>query len=133
MNQKIPVPTITQFELFAMKCDDKIRIYLQNEFRSMGMNIDNPISFEVFGKWIYQDHNIYLNYSSFSISVATSLIYLDDIEFVDNLPPQQNQNSGNYNNMNRKLFFNFFLFNIDMPNNTGNNFSGGYPSYPGFS
>ena len=38
-----------------------------------------PISFEVFGKWIYQDHNIYLNYSSFSISVATSLIYLDDI------------------------------------------------------
>lgn len=101
------MPTITQFELFATKSEDKIRIYLQNEFRSIGININNPISYDVFVKWIYQDHNIYLNYSSFSISIATSLIYLDDIEFVDNLPAHQNSGNYNNNNMNRNFFYFF--------------------------
>ena len=102
------MPTITQFELFASKSESKISIYLQNEFRSMGINIDSPISYEVIEKWIYKDHNIYLNYSTFSIIIATSLIHLDDVEFVDNLPTQQQ--AGNFNNMNRKIFF--FIFNF---------------------
>lgn len=59
---------------------------LQNDFRACGIDINSPIQYETFIKWIYQDHVIYLTYSHVSIAVATSLIYLDDVEFIDNLP-----------------------------------------------
>lgn len=79
------MPTITQFELFATKLESNIRIYLQNDFRQSGINIDQPIQYETFMKWIYQDHVIYLNFSFKHVAIATSLIYLDEIEFIDNL------------------------------------------------
>ena len=79
------MPTITQFELFATKLESNIRIYLQNDFRQSGIDIDQPIQYETFVKWIYQDHVIYLNFSFKQVAIATSLIYLDEIEFIDNL------------------------------------------------
>lgn len=58
---------------------------MQNDFRACGIDINNPIQYDSFIKWIYQDHIIYLNYSFKSVAIATSLIYLDDIEFIDNI------------------------------------------------
>lgn len=76
----------------------------------MSINFENRIPYEVFEKWIYQDHNIYLNYSSFSITIATCLIYLDDIEFVDNL--QYQNNTGNLINNNNRIYFIIFYLII---------------------
>jgi len=77
--------------LFATKLESNIRIYLQNDFRENGIDINNPIQYDTFIKWIYQDHVIYLNYSFKQVAIATSLIYLDEIEFIDNM----NMNTGN--------------------------------------
>lgn len=89
------MPTITQFELFATKFESNIRIYLQNDFRACGIDINSPIQYDTFIKWIYQDHIIYLNYSFKSVAIATSLIYLDEIEFIDNMATKTFQQQSN--------------------------------------
>lgn len=71
---------------------------MQNDFRQCGINIDQPIQYETFVKWIYQDHVIYLNFSFKQVAIATSLIYLDEIEFVDNLGANIGMPQGNFNN-----------------------------------
>lgn len=121
---------------------------MQNDFRVCGIDINSPIQYDTFVKWIYQDHVIYLNYSFKSVAIATSLIYLDDIEFIDNLGSSM-LNSG-------KLFFLWFVIffyqpYIGMMNNApnmtninvgggysilnNNSSSGGYPNinYPAFN
>ena len=106
VSKNIPVPTITQFELFATKLESNIRIYLQNDFRQSGINIELPIQYETFVKWIYQDHVIYLDFSFKQVAIATSLIYLDEIEFIDNLGSNPGISHGNLLN-----FLLNFLYN----------------------
>lgn len=84
ISKNIPAPTVTQFELWANKFEDNIKIYLINDFRECGIDSNKPIDFDTFKNWIYKDHNLYLNYANKSISIATSLICLDEIGFTDN-------------------------------------------------
>lgn len=69
---------------------------MQNDFRQSGIDINQPIQYETFIKWIYQDHVIYLNFSFKQVAIATSLIYLDEIEFIDNLGINQTMPQGSF-------------------------------------
>ncbi len=75
--------------MWANKFENHIRIYLQNDFRECGFNTNKPIDFESFKKWIYRNHNLYLTYTIKEVTIATSLTYLDEVGFEDNL---QNSN-----------------------------------------
>jgi hypothetical protein len=41
------------------------------------------MDFETFSKWVYKNHTLSLQYAHRSIVIATSLVSLDDIEYID--------------------------------------------------
>ncbi len=97
MSKGIPVPSITQFELWANKFENHIRIYLSNDFRECGVDISRPIDFDLFRKWIYRDHNLKLTYTIKNVVIATSLISLDDLGFDDSVSVNVSSQGGNTN------------------------------------
>lgn len=97
----IPTPSITQFELWANKFENYIKVYLQNDFRECGMNPNNPLEFDAFKKWIYRDHNLYLTYTIKSITIATSLIGLDQVGFEESGQNIQNPGYSSYPSFSR--------------------------------
>ena len=75
-------PTITQFELWAKKFDKKVEQALINEFRRVNIDINKPIDYETFKKWLYSDdRNLQVTYTFKNVAIATSLIGLDDVAF----------------------------------------------------
>jgi len=96
ISQNIPVPSITQFELWATKFENYIRVYITNDFRESSIDISKPIEFDVFCKWIHQDHNLYITYAHKQLCVATSLGCLDDIGFEESQLTQKDTNFLSY-------------------------------------
>lgn len=95
--RNIPTPNITQFELWANKYETNLNIYLQNDFRENNLDINKPIDFDIFSKWLLKDHNLYLNYADKSIVIATNLMGLDEVGFNDSgSSNSSNNNADNY-------------------------------------
>jgi hypothetical protein len=95
---------------------------LQNDFRENGIDINKPIDYNTFQKWIYKDHNLYLTYADKSIVIATSLICLDDIGYNDST-------SISNNNLNTNINTNNIISNINNSNTSQNINNLTYPSF----
>jgi hypothetical protein len=58
-----------------------VRIYLQNDFRECGLDPNKAVDYETFKKWVYRDHNLYLNYTIKNVVIAVNLTSLDEVGF----------------------------------------------------
>ena len=77
----LPVATVKQMGKWASKFEKEIKDYIDRDIKGVFPNAINRINFEQFKRWIAQDHTIYVKYVNKNISVATSLIRLDDIRY----------------------------------------------------
>ena len=77
----LPVATPKQMGKWARKYEKEIKEYVDRDIKNFFGNVTNSINFEQFKRWISQDHTIYVNYGDKNISIATSLIRLDDIRY----------------------------------------------------
>ena len=77
----LPVATVKQLGKWARKFEKEVKDYIEKDLRAFFSNITNSINFEQFKRWISQDHTIYVQYWNKNISIATSLIRLDDINY----------------------------------------------------
>ena len=77
----LPVPTIQQFGKWAKKFEKEVKDYIDKDLKAFFPNITTSINFEQFKRWISQDHNIYVSYGNKNITIATSLLRLDDIRY----------------------------------------------------
>ena len=77
----LPVATVKQMGKWASKFEKEIKDYIDRDIKGVFPNAINRINFEQFKRWIAQDHTIYVKYGNKNISVATSLIRLDDIRY----------------------------------------------------
>ena len=77
----LPVATVKQLGKWARKFEKEVKDYIEKDLRAFFPNITSSITFEQFKRWISQDHTIYVNYWNKNISIATSLIRLDDINY----------------------------------------------------
>ena len=77
----LPVATVKQMGKWASKFEKEIKDYIDRVIKGVFPNAINRINFEQFKRWIAQDHTIYVKYGNKNISVATSLIRLDDIRY----------------------------------------------------
>lgn len=81
----LEVPSIGQLTTWAKQFGDNIKIYLINDLRESGLNYNEAIPYEKFRIWVYKNHHLQLHYGSKFLTCATSLVFLDEIEYVDNL------------------------------------------------
>ena len=77
----LPVATVKQMGKWASKFEKEIKDYIDRDIKGVFPNAINRINFEQFKRWISQDHTIYVKYGDKNISIATSLIRLDDIRY----------------------------------------------------
>ena len=91
----LPIPTIQQLGKWAQKFEKEIGAAIDKDLKDFDPNVTNSITFPQFLRWISIDHTIYIKYGNKNISVATSLLRLDDIYFEDS----DAGNKGNYPNM----------------------------------
>ena len=77
----LPVATVKQLGKWARKFEKEVKDYIEKDLRGFFPNITNSINFEQFKRWISLDHTIYVQYWNKNISIATSLIRLDDINY----------------------------------------------------
>ena len=77
----LPVATVKQLGKWARKYEKEVKDYIDNDLKAFFPGITNSINFEQFKRWISQDHTIYVTYGNKNISIATSLIRLDDIKY----------------------------------------------------
>ena len=77
----LPVATPKQMGKWARKYEKEIKEYVDRDIKNFFGNVTNSINFEQFKRWISQDHTIYVKYGDKNISIATSLIRLDDIRY----------------------------------------------------
>ena len=77
----LPVPTVKQMGKWARKYEKEVKDYIDKDLKAFFPNITTSITFEQFKRWISQDHNIYVQYGNKNITIATSLIRLDDIKY----------------------------------------------------
>ena len=77
----LPVATVKQMGKWASKFEKEIKDYIDRDIKNFFGNVTNSINFEQFKRWISQDHTIYVKYGDKNISIATSLIRLDDIRY----------------------------------------------------
>ena len=77
----LPVATVKQLGKWARKFEKEVKDYIEKDLRAFFPNITNSINFEQFKRWISLDHTIYVQYWNKNISIATSLIRLDDINY----------------------------------------------------
>ena len=81
----LPVATVKQLGKWARKYEKEVKDYIENDLRAFFPNITTSINFEQFKRWISQDHTIYVSYGNKNISIATSLIRLDDIKYEESI------------------------------------------------
>lgn len=79
-----PIVNYSQLALWADKHEKKVKSSIEEDLKQFDPSITTSISFHQFKNWIYNDKTIYLQYGSRNISIATSLIGLDNIDFVEN-------------------------------------------------
>ena len=91
----LPVATIQQLGKWAQKYEKEIKSAIEKDLKTFDNSIQNSITFEQFIRWISYDHTIYIQYGSKNISIATSLIKLDDI-YYDETITGGNNSSGPY-------------------------------------
>ena len=77
----LPVATPKQMGKWARKYEKEIKEYVDRDIKNFFGNVTNSINYEQFKRWISQDHTIYVKYGDKNISIATSLIRLDDIRY----------------------------------------------------
>ena len=77
----LPVATPKQMGKWARKYEKEIKEYVDRDIKNFFGNVTNSINFEQFKRWISQDHTIYVQYGDKNISIAASLIRLDDIRY----------------------------------------------------
>ena len=77
----LPVATVKQLGKWARKYEKDVKDCIENDLRNFFPNLTNAINFEQFKRWISQDHTIYVSYGNKNVSIATSLIRLDDIKY----------------------------------------------------
>ena len=77
----LPVATPKQMGKWARKYEKEIKEYVDRDIKNFFGNVTNSINFEQFKRWISQDHTIYVKYGDKNISIATSLIRLEDIRY----------------------------------------------------
>ena len=77
--------TVKQLGKWARKYEKEVKDYIENDLRAFFPNITTSINFEQFKRWISQDHTIYVSYGNKNISIATSLIRLDDIKYEESI------------------------------------------------
>ena len=77
----LPVATPKQMGKWARKYEKEIKEYVDRDIKNFFGNVTSSINFEQFKRWISQDHTIYVKYGDKNISIATSLIRLDDIRY----------------------------------------------------
>ena len=77
----LPVATVKQLGKWAKKFEKEVKDYIDKDLKAFFPNITTSINFEQFKRWISQDHNIYVSYGNKNITIATSLLRLDDIRY----------------------------------------------------
>ena len=93
VSRQLPVPTIKQFEIWAAKYENQVRANVENDLRENGIDTTRPIDIDIFKKWLYKDHSLYIQYGHKRINVATSLIKLDEVNFEEEAPGVRQQGS----------------------------------------
>ena len=76
-----PVATVKQLGKWARKFEKEIKDYIEKDLKATFPEITTSISFDQFKRWISLDHNIYVSYGPKNITIATSLLRLDDIRY----------------------------------------------------
>ena len=79
--KNLPAATVKQLGKWARKFEKEVKDYIDKDLKAFFPNIVNSITFEQFKRWISQDHSIYVQYENKNITIATSLIRLDDIKY----------------------------------------------------
>lgn len=80
----VEVPAVNQLVTWCKKYQDNIRLFLENSLREIGVNPGDDINYEAFKFWISKNpQNIQLIYQSKFLTIATNLICLDDVEFME--------------------------------------------------
>ena len=122
----LEIPSIGQLTTWAKQFSNNIMFYLQNDLRESGINYNNDISYEQFRIWVYKNHHLQIHYAHRFITCATSLMFLDDVEYIDNLGDYSSKfskkelsggNFGNVGSGNVNSNQNNFNFNSNVSNN----------------
>lgn len=130
----IVVPTIKQFEQWAMIYERDVKNSIEEDLRESGIMVDLPISLQDFTRWVYKDHSIVLRFDQKIVRISTSLANLEEVGFdyampgqqmapMGNLPNYQGPIGGNLNQMGN-MGGNQYYQNPVQNNQMG----GGYPS-----
>lgn len=81
--KSLPVASISQLESWARSFEKNIKDWVESDLGNFsGGSTSDTIAFDVFKKWIRNDHNLYIQYGNKKITIATSLTPLDDVGFV---------------------------------------------------
>ena len=82
----LPVPSCQQIGKWAKKFEKEIGIAIDKDLREFDPNVTTRITFEQFLRWISIDHDLKLKYGTKTITIATSLLRLDDINYDEGKP-----------------------------------------------
>jgi len=77
----LPFASVKQLGKWARKYEKEVKDYIEKDLKAFLPNITTSLNFEQFKRWISQDHNIYVSYGNKNITIATSLLRLDDIRY----------------------------------------------------
>jgi len=80
-DNNLPVATIEQLGKWASKYEKEVKTTIEKEIKTFSPNLTNIMTFSDFMRWISNDNTIYIQYGNKNISIATSLIRLDDINY----------------------------------------------------
>lgn len=78
---KLPVPSCQLIGKWAKKFEKEISLSIDKDLKDFDPNVTNCITFEQFIRWISIDHDLKLKYGPRTITIATSLLRLDDINY----------------------------------------------------
>lgn len=78
---KLPVPSCQLIGKWAKKFEKEISFAIDKDLKDFDPNVTNCITFEQFIRWISIDHDLKLKYGPRNITIATSLLRLDDINY----------------------------------------------------
>ena len=71
---------------WAKKFEKEISNAIDKDLREFDPNVTSRISFEQFLRWISIDHDLKLKYGNKTITIATSLLRLDDVNYDEGQP-----------------------------------------------
>ena len=82
---KLPVPSCQLIGKWAKKFEKEIGFAIDKDLKDFDPNVTNCITFEQFIRWISIDHDLKLKYGPRNITIATSLLRLDDINYDESI------------------------------------------------